>query len=133
MTQSRPPDPPGSPDPAAEGGPAAPPGSAGRRFRRGVDPWLMWWRTAERLAGHSVPVPAWLRKTPQQAAATAVLPAISPLLEAIGGRYFTDCNEARPVARRPGSPAEISKSVAAYALEPANADRLWETSLRLLA
>lgn len=78
-------------------------------------------------------IPAWLRKTPQQAAATAVLLAVSPLLEAIGGRYFTDCNEARPVARRPGSLPEISKSVAAYALEPANADRLWETSLRFLA
>ena len=78
-------------------------------------------------------VPAWLRKTPQQAAATAVLLAVSPLLEAVGGRYFTNCNEAQPVARRPGSLSEISKSVAAYALEPANADRLWETSLRLLA
>ena len=62
-----------------------------------------------------------------------VLLAVSPLLEAIGGRYFTDCNEARPVGRRPGSLAEICESVAAYALEPANVDRLWETSLRLLA
>jgi NAD(P)-dependent dehydrogenase (short-subunit alcohol dehydrogenase family) len=32
-------------------------------------------------------------KTPEQGAATSVLPATSPLLEGIGGRYFEDCNE----------------------------------------
>ena len=65
MTQSGPPDSPGSPDPAAQGGPIAQPGAAGRRFRRGVDPWLVWFHAAERLTGgHGVPVPAWLRKTP---------------------------------------------------------------------
>ena len=38
----------------------------GPRFRRAVDPWQEWLRRAEHAAagaGHSVPVPAWLRKT----------------------------------------------------------------------
>jgi NAD(P)-dependent dehydrogenase (short-subunit alcohol dehydrogenase family) len=69
------------------------------------------------------------RKTPEQGAATSVLLATSPLLEGVGGRYFEDCNEAIPVARRdPEQPA----GVAPYALDPENADRLWEASLRML-
>jgi NAD(P)-dependent dehydrogenase (short-subunit alcohol dehydrogenase family) len=68
------------------------------------------------------------RKTPEQGAATSVLLAASPLLAGIGGRYFVDCNEAVPVARRT---ADMS-GVAPYALDPGNADRLWEESLRLL-
>jgi hypothetical protein len=73
-----------------------------------------------------------LRKTPQQGAATSVLLATSPLLDAIGGRYFNDCNEAAVVDRRPSDVAQVFGSVAPYALDPDNADRLWETSLRLL-
>lgn len=68
------------------------------------------------------------RKTTEQGAATSVLLATSPLLEGIGGRYFVDCNEAIPVTRRTGD----MNGVAAYALDPNNADRLWEESLRLL-
>jgi len=68
------------------------------------------------------------RKTPEQGAATSVLLAASPLLEGIGGRYFVDCNEAVPVARRT---ADMS-GVAPYALDLGNAGRLWEESLRLL-
>jgi NAD(P)-dependent dehydrogenase (short-subunit alcohol dehydrogenase family) len=69
------------------------------------------------------------RKTPEQGAATSVLLATSPLLEGVGGRYFEDCNEAIPVARRdPEQPA----GVAPYALDPENADQLWEASLRML-
>jgi len=68
------------------------------------------------------------RKTPEQGAATSVLLAASPLLEGIGGRYFMDCNEAVPVSRRT---ADMS-GVAPYALDPGNAGRLWEESLRLL-
>lgn len=67
------------------------------------------------------------RKTPEQGAATSVLLATSPLLEGIGGRYFEDCNEVLP---EDGS-GDMS-GVAAYALDPANADRLWEESLRLI-
>jgi NAD(P)-dependent dehydrogenase (short-subunit alcohol dehydrogenase family) len=69
-------------------------------------------------------------KTAEQGAATSVLLAASPLLAGIGGRYFEDCNEAEVVTRRP-SPA--IRGVAPYALDQANADRLWEISERMLA
>ena len=69
------------------------------------------------------------RKTPEQGAATSVLLATSPLLAGIGGRYFVDCNEAVPVTRR----TDDMSGVAPYALDPGNASRLWEESLRLLA
>ena len=61
-------------------------------------------------------------KTPQQGAATSVLLAVSPLLEGIGGRYFEDCNEALPNV--PGT----RRGVAAHALEPEAAARLWQVS-----
>jgi NAD(P)-dependent dehydrogenase (short-subunit alcohol dehydrogenase family) len=69
-------------------------------------------------------------KTPEQGAATSVLLATSPQLEGIGGRYFEDCNEARVVQRREG--AGIG-GVAPYALDPDNAERLWDVSLELIA
>jgi NAD(P)-dependent dehydrogenase (short-subunit alcohol dehydrogenase family) len=68
-------------------------------------------------------------KSVQQGAATSVLLAASPLLEGIGGRYFEDCNEAVRVDRR-GKPGQ--GGVAPYALDPANAERLWELSLALV-
>jgi NAD(P)-dependent dehydrogenase (short-subunit alcohol dehydrogenase family) len=66
-------------------------------------------------------------KTPEQGAATSILVATSPLLDGIGGRYFEDCNE-----------AEVGKlsarnGVAAYALDPEAATRLWQVSLDMLA
>jgi NAD(P)-dependent dehydrogenase (short-subunit alcohol dehydrogenase family) len=80
-------------------------------------------------AGHAVSAMKDLRvKTVEQGAATSVLVATSPSLEGIGGRYFEDCNEARVVERR-GAPG--SGGVAAYAVDPANAERLWEVSLRM--
>jgi NAD(P)-dependent dehydrogenase (short-subunit alcohol dehydrogenase family) len=66
-------------------------------------------------------------KTVEQGAATSVLLAASPLVEGIGGRYFEDCNEAVRVDRR-GGPGR--GGVAPYALDPANAERLWELSLK---
>jgi len=69
-------------------------------------------------------------KTSEQGAATSVLLATSPLLEGVGGRYFEDCNEAAVVAER--EPAS-SAGVAPYAIDPDEADRLWQTSLRMLA
>ena len=89
--------------------------------------------SAARSAGGRPAAPGRPHKTPRQAAATAVLLATSHLLEGIGGRYFNDCNEADPVDHRPSGTPAISKSVARYALDTANADRLWETSIRLLA
>jgi NAD(P)-dependent dehydrogenase (short-subunit alcohol dehydrogenase family) len=73
--------------------------------------------------------PPELQKTPEQGAATSVLLATSPLLSGIGGLYFEDCNEATIVANGNG----YMSGVAPYALNPDNADRLWEESLRLLA
>jgi len=66
-------------------------------------------------------------KTPEQGAATSVLVATSPLLDGIGGRYFEDCNEAEvgQLGARNG--------VAAYALDPEAAARLWQVSLDTLA
>jgi NAD(P)-dependent dehydrogenase (short-subunit alcohol dehydrogenase family) len=68
------------------------------------------------------------RKTPRQGASTSVLLAASPLLNGVGGRYFEDNNEARTVTRRP----EDYTGVAWYALDPANAERLWNTATDLL-
>ena len=68
-------------------------------------------------------------KSVEQGAATSVLLAASPLLDGIGGRYFEDCNEAVVVNRR-GGPGR--GGVAPYALDPANAERLWELSLTLI-
>ena len=79
------------------------------------------------LGGMKTPVE--LRKTPQEGAATSVLLATSPLLEGVGGRYFADCNEAVAVNDGKGG----MDGVAPYALDPANADRLWDASLRMLA
>jgi hypothetical protein len=46
----------------------------------------------------------------------------------VGGHYFEDCNEAVTVTRRPADYA----GVAWYAVDPANAERLWDTALGLL-
>jgi len=69
--------------------------------------------------------PAW--KTPEQGAATSVLLAASPLVEGVGGRYFEDCNEAEP--HREGT----RRGVAAHALDPEAATRLWDVSRELVA
>jgi hypothetical protein len=67
---------------------------------------------------------AW--KTPEQGAATSVLLATSPRLDGIGGRYFEDSNEAPPLE----PPA--TRGVAAYALDPEAAARLWQVSVETL-
>jgi NAD(P)-dependent dehydrogenase (short-subunit alcohol dehydrogenase family) len=64
-------------------------------------------------------------KTVEQGAATTVLAATSPLLEGVGGRYLEDCNEAAVIAN-PGP--EEATGVAAYALDPIAAARLWDVS-----
>jgi NAD(P)-dependent dehydrogenase (short-subunit alcohol dehydrogenase family) len=66
-------------------------------------------------------------KTVEQGAATSVLLAASPLLDGVSGRYFEDCNEAGP--HQPG----VRRGVAAYALDPAKAARLWQVSIDMLA
>ncbi|MBC7781258.1 MAG: SDR family NAD(P)-dependent oxidoreductase, partial [Proteobacteria bacterium] len=72
--------------------------------------------------------PAERRKSPEQGAATTVLVATSPSLEGIGGRYFEDCNEAPTVDHRNAT----YTGVAPYALDAANAQRLWALSVSLL-
>ena len=57
-----------------------------------------------------------------------MLLAITPQLQGIGGRYFVDCNETETVDSSTGTLA----GVASYALDPANANRLWEVSEQLL-
>jgi NAD(P)-dependent dehydrogenase (short-subunit alcohol dehydrogenase family) len=83
----------------------------------------------QRYVGDTMVSPPERQKTPQQGAATSVLLATSPLLDGIGGRYFATCNEQLVVTQ----PTADMTGVAPYALDPENADRLWEVSLRLLA
>jgi NAD(P)-dependent dehydrogenase (short-subunit alcohol dehydrogenase family) len=79
----------------------------------------------DRLRKASGPsAPNW--KTPEQGAATSVLLATSSLLEGVGGRYFEDCNEAEP--NEPGT----RRGVAAHALDPDDAARLWDVSVATL-
>jgi NAD(P)-dependent dehydrogenase (short-subunit alcohol dehydrogenase family) len=66
-------------------------------------------------------------KNAEQGAATSVLLAASPLVSAVTGRYFEDCNEAGP--HRPG----VRRGVAAYALDQDAAARLWQISSALIA
>ena len=96
------------------------PGGIATNLQRHLEPGYM-----QRIRGN-----ANLRiKTAEQGAATSVLVATAPELEGIGGRYFEDCNEAPVVAERGGVGAH---GVAPYALDPDNADRLWEVSSRLV-
>lgn len=66
-------------------------------------------------------------KNIEQGAATSTLLAASPLVEGVTGRYFEDCQEAE--LHQPG----IRRGVAAYALDPERAKRLWEISLSMLS
>ena len=66
-------------------------------------------------------------KTIEQGAATSVLLAASPDVEGVTGRYYEDCAEAPVVHEREGH----TGGVAPYALDHANADRLWQISENL--
>jgi NAD(P)-dependent dehydrogenase (short-subunit alcohol dehydrogenase family) len=67
-------------------------------------------------------------KTPEQGAATSVLLATAPELADVTGRYFEDCHEAEVVdAVRDGL-----YGVVPWALDPVDADRLWDVSLALV-
>ncbi|TRW82086.1 SDR family NAD(P)-dependent oxidoreductase [Mycolicibacterium sp. 018/SC-01/001] len=85
----------------------------GREFQQGADERFR--RAGSRL------------KTPEQGAATSVLLAASPHVAGVSGRYFEDCREAAVVDHRD----EFGiTGVASYALDPDNAERLWDLSLR---
>ncbi|AWS48639.1 SDR family NAD(P)-dependent oxidoreductase [Streptosporangium sp. 'caverna'] len=68
-------------------------------------------------------------KTPEQGAATSVLLAASPLLDGVTGRFFSDNQEAEVV---PGGP-DVTAGVAAWSVDPAAADRLWDYALTATA
>jgi NAD(P)-dependent dehydrogenase (short-subunit alcohol dehydrogenase family) len=65
-------------------------------------------------------------KTLQQGAATSVFVGTSPLLEGIGGRYFENSQQA--VVDDPDACGIDAAGVAAHALDPIAADRLWNVS-----
>ena len=100
------------------------PGPVASPFMRNITPEM-----AERLGKEfKIDGQAPIFKSPEQGAATAVFVATSPLLSGVGGRYFENSNEALPVANNNG----YGSGVAPYALDRANADRLWDESLRHL-
>ncbi|MEJ2852898.1 MULTISPECIES: SDR family NAD(P)-dependent oxidoreductase [unclassified Saccharothrix] len=90
------------------------PGSIATNLQRHVDP--------EEMARLIATVPDRVVKTVEQGAATSVLLAASPLVEGVTGRYFEDSNEALP------HQGGLVNGVAAYALDPEAASRLWKVS-----
>ena len=74
----------------------------------------------------------WPWRTVEQGAANSVLAAASPLLEGVGGRYFENCNEAWPRDPRAAAADVDNAGVAAYAIDPDIAARLWDVSTALL-
>ncbi len=65
-------------------------------------------------------------KTPEQGAATQVWAATSPQLVGLGGVYLEDCDIAEP------APADGTRTgVKDYAIDPAQAERLWAVSAEL--
>jgi NAD(P)-dependent dehydrogenase (short-subunit alcohol dehydrogenase family) len=97
------------------------PGSIRTGLQRHID--QAWYERVREELKDVMPV-----KSAEQGAATSVLAAASPLLEGVSGRYFEDCNEAEVIPERGGLGGS---GVAPYALDPDNAERLWELSLSL--
>jgi NAD(P)-dependent dehydrogenase (short-subunit alcohol dehydrogenase family) len=81
----------------------------------------------------NITLPADTWKTTEQGAATSVLLAVSSLVNGVTGRYFADCNEAELVSHRPTELPASLNGLAPYAIDSANAERLWEMSLEMLA
>ena len=65
-------------------------------------------------------------KTLTQGAATSVYVATSPRLNGVVGRYFENCQEDTP--DDPTAAGTDAAGVAAYALDPEAAERLWAMS-----
>jgi NAD(P)-dependent dehydrogenase (short-subunit alcohol dehydrogenase family) len=70
-------------------------------------------------------------KTLAQGAATSVFVGTSPLLDGVGGRYFENSQQA--VVDDPTACGVDAAGVAAFALDPEAAERLWEVSERMTA
>ena len=73
--------------------------------------------------------PAVYLKTIEQGAATTVFVATAPEARTVRGHYFEDC---RPAAVLADTKPDAPGGVAAYAVDPVNADRLWALSERLV-
>ena len=101
--------------------------SAERIYANALNPGAIATNLQKYTGGLRTPVER--RKTTSQGAATSLLLATSPLLEGVGARYFEDCNEALVVHEKPEM---FGGGVAPWALDPANAERLWGMSLRML-
>jgi NAD(P)-dependent dehydrogenase (short-subunit alcohol dehydrogenase family) len=86
----------------------------------------------QRHVGGALVTPPEQQKDVHQGASTTLYAAVSPLLQGISGRYFTDNTEATTVDERPTDPEVLVTTVAAYALDPDGADRLWVLSQDLL-
>jgi NAD(P)-dependent dehydrogenase (short-subunit alcohol dehydrogenase family) len=71
-------------------------------------------------------------KTIEQGAATSTLVATTAQLDGVGGRYFEDCNEAVHIGADTANISTLTEGVAGYALDPVNAERLWDVSELLL-
>ncbi|MEU4692946.1 oxidoreductase [Actinoplanes sp. NPDC023714] len=69
-------------------------------------------------------------KTPEQGAAASVLLAASPLVDGVSGAYFDEDLQEAPVV--PGG-AGLHAGVAGWAVDPQNAERLWELGTKALA
>jgi NAD(P)-dependent dehydrogenase (short-subunit alcohol dehydrogenase family) len=78
----------------------------------------------ERLGWPPDDHPAPHLKTVEQGAATSVWAALAPELEGVGGLYLEDCAQAEPA-----KPGQASGGVWPWALDPAQAARLWEVTL----
>jgi NAD(P)-dependent dehydrogenase (short-subunit alcohol dehydrogenase family) len=105
---------------------AVAPGPVLTGFQRNMDPERLRSRLGGRPVREGEVPPGW--KSPEQGVATFVLLAASPLAADVTGGYFEDCAEAERVDHG----GDYSHGVAPYALDPANAARLWDESLRLL-
>jgi hypothetical protein len=67
-------------------------------------------------------------KTTEQGAATSIWAAVAPELDHVSGKYLEDCTIAQLWSDdRPMS------GVKSYALDPANAERLWSVSEQVVA
>ncbi len=102
------------------------PGSIHTKLQRHIDRGTMVAWGAMDEAGDLLVPPHF--KTMAEGASTSVLLAASPTVAGVTGRYFEDNREAPVVPGGPGSAA----GVAAHALDPEAADRLWELALPLL-
>jgi NAD(P)-dependent dehydrogenase (short-subunit alcohol dehydrogenase family) len=79
------------------------------------------------FAGGQPGEPGTLWKSAEQGASTSVLLAASPLLAGVSGFYYDDCQPA--AVAEPGT----GGGVAAHAVDPAAAERLWNLSEEMLA